>query len=213
MKSESIMSLKNVKKQYFHGRFKKKITFSIEADYEFKKPAIICLMGANGAGKTTLFEIMTGSNMPTSGSVECLGHDIHNIKYQQRDRLAIHYHQSYQVRKMKWTKPNFMLNKTDSNYPEVHLFDEPQFNSQDGYIGFMVDFFKKLRSEGKLVFLCLHPMENYHLQIVEEICEEFMLVHKGKLHHFNTWNEFTSDERTRDYLGKNLDQYSESKGE
>jgi energy-coupling factor transporter ATP-binding protein EcfA2 len=39
----------------------------------------------------------------------------------------------------------------------VHLFDEPQFNLQDGYIGFMLDFFRRLRAEGRLVVSCLHP--------------------------------------------------------
>ena len=38
-------------------------------------------------------------------------------------------------------------------------FNEPQFNTQDGYIGFMLDFFRQLRGQGKLVFLCLHPNE------------------------------------------------------
>ena len=33
-----------------------------------------------------------------------------------------------------------------SDYPVVHLFDEPQFNTQDGYIGFMLDFFKSFFS-------------------------------------------------------------------
>ena len=47
----------------------------------------------------------------------------------------------------------------------VHLFDEPQFEPQDGYIGFMLDFFRKLRAEGRLVFVCLHPTASYHLEI------------------------------------------------
>ena len=58
----------------------------------------------------------------------------------------------------------------------VHLFDEPQFNTQDGYIGFMLDFFRRLRSEGRLVFVCLHPNERFHLQILQEICERFIFV-------------------------------------
>ena len=40
----------------------------------------------------------------------------------------------------------------------VHLFDEPQFNPQDGYIGFMLDFFRKLRAEGRLASsACTRP--------------------------------------------------------
>lgn len=208
MNSTPILEVKNVRKEYFRGRFfKKQRTFSLEADFEFAKPAIVGVMGANGAGKTTLFEMMTGSTPPTHGRVHCLGQDIHNIKYNERDRLAIHYHQSYQVRRLKWTKPTFMLQTAVSDYPIVHLFDEPQFNTQDGYIGFMLDFFQKLRSEGRLIFMSIHPTEQYHLQIVQEICERFMFVYKGQVFHFDTWAQFVADERVREYLGKNLEEY------
>ena len=63
----------------------------------------------------------------------------------------------------------------------MHLFDEPQFNTQDGYIGFMLDFFRKLRGEGRLVFVCLHPTERYHLEILREICERFLFVEGGRV--------------------------------
>ena len=56
-------------------------------------------MGPNGSGKTTLFELITGSNAPSAGRVVCMGQDIHGVKARERDRLAIHYHQSYQVRR------------------------------------------------------------------------------------------------------------------
>jgi ABC-type Na+ transport system ATPase subunit NatA len=94
-----------------------------------------------------------------------------------------------------------------SDYPIVHLFDEPQFNTQDGYIGFMLDFFKKLRGEGRLIFMSLHPTEQYHLQIVQEICERFMFVFQGQVFHFESWEQFVADERVRTYLGKNLEAY------
>ena len=61
----------------------------------------------------------------------------------------------------------------------MHLFDEPQFNTQDGYIGFMLDFFRTLRAEDRLVFLCLHPNEPYHLEILRESCERFLFVNQG----------------------------------
>ena len=117
-------------------------------------------MGPNGSGKTTLFELITGSNRPSAGQVIVGGRDIHRVRYRERDRLAIHYHQSYQVRAWKRSRPSFMLEPAASDSPLVHLFDEPQFNTQDGYIGFMVQFFRKLRAEGRLVFVCLHPNES-----------------------------------------------------
>ena len=46
-----------------------------------------------------------------------------------------------------------MLETPRSDYPLVHVFDEPQFSTQDGYIGFMLNFFQHLRSTGAWCFL------------------------------------------------------------
>ena len=62
-------------------------------------------MGPNGSGKTTLFELITGSNGRPRGRVLVAGQDIHAVRYGERDRLAIHYHQSYQVRAFRRTRP------------------------------------------------------------------------------------------------------------
>ena len=105
------------------------------------------------------------------------------MKYRDRDRLAIHYHQSFQVRHFKRLRPSFMLEPAKFDYPMVHLFDEPQFNTQDGYIGFMLGFFRKLRTEGRLVFVCVHPKQAFHLDIMREICESFVFVGKRRTHH------------------------------
>ena len=88
--------------------------------------------------------------------------------------------------------------------PVLHLFDEPQFNTQDGYIGFMLDFFRKLRAEGKLVFVCLHPTARYHLEILKEIGESFLLVHGGKAVRKPSFSDLVADERTRGYLGPEM---------
>jgi hypothetical protein len=34
----------------------------------------------------------------------------------------------------------------------------------------LLDFVRRSRREGRLVFLCLHPNERYHLDIMGEIC-------------------------------------------
>ena len=91
------------------------------------------------------------------------------MRIRERDRLAIHYHQSYQVRHFREADPDFTLPAVQTRLPLLHLFDEPQFNTQDGYIGFMLDFFAKLARERKLVFVCLHPNERYHLEILKEV--------------------------------------------
>ena len=199
--SEPILQVKGLRKVYTQGFLRRKRTFSLEADFTFEKPAIVGVMGPNGSGKTTLFELITGSNAPTAGRVRCMGRDIHRVRYDERDRLAIHYHQSYQVRRFRRTLPNFLLDPAHSDYPIVHLFDEPQFNTQDGYIGFMLDFFRKLRVEGRLVFVCLHPNEAFHLKILQEICDRFIFVRNGRLTEAPDWKALLSDEQVRAYLG------------
>jgi ABC-type branched-subunit amino acid transport system ATPase component len=178
------------------------IAFSVTADLTFAAPAIVVMMGPNGAGKTTLFELITGSNVPTSGRVLCAGEDIQRVKYRQRDRLAIHYHQSYQVRRIRRTRPDVLLRPAPTDYPLVHLFDEPQFNTQDGYIGFMLQFFRRLRAEGRLVVVCLHPTEAYHLEILRELAEQWVFVDAGRAEAFPSFETLMGNERAQAYLGR-----------
>lgn len=201
MTAPPILALEAVRKEYTMGWPRRRVTFSLAADLVFDKPEIVGVMGPNGAGKTTLFEMMTGSNQPSSGRVLCMGRDIHRVKYRERDRLAIHYHQSYQVRKFRRRVPSALLQSAGCDYPMVHLFDEPQFNTQDGYIGFMLDFFRRLRGEGRLVLICLHPTAQYHLDIMREICERFLFVEGGRVTQSPDFASFTADERVGRYLG------------
>src|SRR6185503_1534040 len=120
--SAPILEVRNLKKTYSRGLISKRTTFSLEGSFKAEKPEIIGVMGPNGAGKTTLFEMLSGSNVPTGGQILCGGQDIQGVKYRERDRMVIHYHQSYQVRSVKRTKPNFMLQPAPSSYPLVHIF-------------------------------------------------------------------------------------------
>ena len=196
-----ILAVDKVRKIYARGFLRNKPTFRLEADFRIEGPAIVGVMGPNGSGKTTLFELITGSNRPTSGRVLCMGRDIHRVRSDERDRIAVHYHQSYQVRRFRRRRPNFLLERAKSEYPMVHLFDEPQFNTQDGYIGFMLAFFRRLRAEGRLVFVCLHPHETCHLTILREVCERFVFVQDGALTHARDFDTLLSDRNVRAYLG------------
>ena len=196
-----ILEVRNLKKTYSRGFVAKKQTFSLEGSFKVEKPEIIGVMGPNGAGKTTLFEMLSGSNVPTSGQILCGGTDIQTVKYRQRDRLAIHYHQSYQVRSVKKTKPNFMLQPAPSAYPLVHIFDEPQFSTQDGYIGFMLQFFRQLRASGRVVFLCIHPYEPFHIDILRDTCERFLFVSKGQVAELPDHRTLLGHPGVREYLG------------
>ena len=196
-----MLRVENLRKVYTRGLLDRTPTFTLEADFAVDGPAIVGVMGPNGSGKTTLFELITGSNRPTAGRVLCAGQDIHRVRYAERARLAMHYHQSYQVRHFRKTVPSAFLERSRSSEPLVHLFDEPQFSLQDGYIGFMLDFFRRLRAQGKVVFVCLHPNEPYHLELLAEACERFIFVHGGRLAHGATLPALAENEAFRSYLG------------
>jgi len=200
----TLLKVENIRKVYTRGVLVRRPTFTLEADLAFESPGIIGVIGPNGAGKTTLFEIMTGSNRPTAGRVLVAGTDIHRVKYRQRDRLAIHYHQSYQVRHFRKVVPALFLAPAPTERPLVHLFDEPQFNTVDGYIGFMLDFFRRLRREGHLVLVCLHPTARYHLEILKEVADEFLLVAGGRVSRRSDWQALVSDDAVRAYLGPEM---------
>ena len=196
-----LLAVEGLEKRYRRGRFSREVAFSLAADFRVDAPETLGVLGPNGSGKTTLFELITGGNVPSAGRVVVAGQDIHRVRYRERDRLAVHYHQSYQVRSIKRTTPAFLLERASLARPLVHLFDEPQFNPQDGYIGFMLDFFRKLRNEGRVVFLCLHPTEPYHLDILRESCERFIFMQRGTPVLIPDYASLTRDDRVRAYLG------------
>ena len=197
-----ILEVRSLVKRYTRGLIHRTETFRLEAELTIQDSAVVGVMGPNGSGKTTLFELITGSNIPSAGSVRVMGRNIHDVKYAERDRLAIHYHQSYQVRHFRRTRPSFLMQSAGHDYPMVHLFDEPQFNTQDGYIGFMLDFFRRLRSEGRLVFVCLHPNEPYHLELMEEVCERYVFVLAGIVREYPDFRSMLREHDVRTYLGR-----------
>jgi ABC-type multidrug transport system ATPase subunit len=196
-----LLHVDHLAKRYTHGLWRPRTTFSLEADFRVDAPAVVGVLGPNGSGKTTLFELITGSNRPSGGVVRIAGQDIHAVRPRERDRLAIHYHQSYQVRRFRAGKPPWLLEHAASAAPLVHLFDEPQFNTQDGYIGFMLEFFRTLHARGRIVFLCLHPNEPVHVEILREACERFVFVHQGRLTLAERFDGLLADPKVRNYLG------------
>jgi ABC-type Na+ transport system ATPase subunit NatA len=199
---EPILQVERLEKIYRQGLLGRgRRTFGLTADFTIARPEIVGVMGPNGSGKTTLFELLSGSNVPTSGKVICAGQDIQRVKYRERDRLVIHYHQSYQVRRVQKTVPSVLLGRAASPYPFVHIFDEPQFSTQDGYIGFMLGFFQRLRASGRVVFLCVHPNEPFQVDIMRNTCERFLFVSKGAVAEFPDYGRLLGHPGVREYLG------------
>jgi ABC-type branched-subunit amino acid transport system ATPase component len=199
--SMPLLQVDGLRKQYTRGWPRRETTFRLAAHFTVHEPQVIGVMGPNGSGKTTLFELITGSNQPSAGEVRVAGRNIHQVRRSERDRLAIHYHQSYQVRAFQRGKPDVLLQRAGRSKPLVHLFDEPQFNTQDGYIGFMLDFFRHLRADGHVVFLCVHPNERFHLEILREICERYLFVHQGAVTESAGFEALVAQPAVRSYLG------------
>ncbi|MBC8119505.1 MAG: ATP-binding cassette domain-containing protein [Burkholderiaceae bacterium] len=200
-----LLHLQALRKEYRRSRWARAPSFVLQADLAFTEPAIVGVLGPNGSGKTTLFELITGSNAPTAGSVRVDGQDIHRVRRNERGMLARHYHQSYQIRRFRSWKPEALLERAARDEPLVHLFDEPQLNTQDGYIGFMLRFFQKLRQRDRLLFVCLHPNERWQLDLMREIASRFLFVAKGEVTAHPTFDDMLKLPVAREYLGRLAD--------
>lgn len=66
----------------------------------------------------------------------------------------------------------------------------------------MLDFFRKLRAENRLVFICLHPTAKYHLDILKEVCERFVFVAGGRVNEAPSLDALKQAPRFRAYLGE-----------
>jgi hypothetical protein len=71
----------------------------------------------------------------------------------------------------------------------------------------MLQYFRQLYMMRCLVFVSVHPTEVFQLEIVRNLCQKFMFVHKGQITHYATWEAFTREENVRDYLGDTLLEY------
>jgi ABC-type histidine transport system ATPase subunit len=199
-----LLAVDGLCKEYRRHRFARP-TFALNASLRFDQPAIVGVLGPNGSGKTTLFELITGLNQPTRGEVRVCGQAIHRVKRSQRGQLARHYHQSYQLRRFHEWMPEVLQQPAGLDEARVHLFDEPQFNTQDGYIGFMLRFFRRLRSEGKLIFVCMHPNERWQIELMRELAESLVFVHRGTVSEYRDFDALVATPEARDYLGALLD--------
>ncbi|RZI38810.1 ATP-binding cassette domain-containing protein, partial [Herbaspirillum sp. HC18] len=74
--SAPLLAIEKVHKLYRRGFLDRTPAFQLEVDHRFDRPEIVGVMGPNGAGKTTLFEMIAGSNAPSSGRVVVAGQDI-----------------------------------------------------------------------------------------------------------------------------------------
>jgi ABC-type branched-subunit amino acid transport system ATPase component len=60
-----------------------------EVSFSCAEGSITALLGPNGAGKTTMFNVISGAQRPSSGSVHFAGHDVTHAPSHARARLGM----------------------------------------------------------------------------------------------------------------------------
>ena len=78
---ETIIEVKNLKKNYGDRKILKDISFSIE------KGEIISIIGESGAGKSTLMRCINGLEGINSGSIKFYDTDITKLKEKERNSI------------------------------------------------------------------------------------------------------------------------------
>jgi putative ABC transport system ATP-binding protein len=83
-----MLELNNVSKNYIEGN----TTHSVLNDFDLniRKGEIVILLGKSGSGKSTLLNIISGIDIPDSGSVKIDGKDI--TKLSEKDRTLVRRH-------------------------------------------------------------------------------------------------------------------------
>jgi hypothetical protein len=122
------------------------------------------------------------------------------VRTDERDRLAIHYHQSYQVRHFRSLSER-AAGAAGCDYPLVHLFRRAAVQHAGRLYRLHARLLPQPAQRGRLVFLCVHPNERFHLEILEEICERFIFVQKGTVTPAPTIAGLVAHEPCRAYLG------------
>ena len=77
-----MLELKNVNKSYLEGNIKHAVLSNL--DLHVSKGEIIILFGKSGSGKSTLLNIISGIDVPDSGSVAIDGTDITKLSEKER---------------------------------------------------------------------------------------------------------------------------------
>ena len=137
-----------------------------------------------------------------SGHVYVAGTDIHRVKYRERDRLAIHYHQSYQVRRFRKLVPSVLLPRGRRRSTRWCICSTSRNSTCRTAISASCSTsFASCARRAASWCLCLHPTAGWHLEILAEIAEQFLVVDGGVTRQPD-FRALIADERTRAYLGR-----------
>ena len=80
-----MVSLQHIKKVFNKGKLNE-VTALHDVSVAINKGEFLVIIGANGSGKTTLLNIIEGSEIPTSGTIEINGSDVTKLPEYKRSR-------------------------------------------------------------------------------------------------------------------------------
>src|SRR6185437_12545495 len=132
----NVIRVRDLTKRYGDVLAVDSISFDVTAG------ATVGLLGGNGAGKTTTIAMLLGLLVPTSGSIEVLGHDM------ARDRFAA-------LARMNFSSPYISLPHRLSVAENLriygHLYDVPRLERRIGELAEELDLAELLdRPAGQL---------------------------------------------------------------
>jgi lipoprotein-releasing system ATP-binding protein len=87
MNTADILQVENLRKVYRSGR--SELVVFENLTFQVRKGEMLAIVGASGSGKSTLLHILGALDEPTSGTVECAGVKLHELKGDAAERSRI----------------------------------------------------------------------------------------------------------------------------
>ncbi|KAJ3632051.1 hypothetical protein Zmor_024840 [Zophobas morio] len=202
VKSETLISLQNIKKSYGSKEVLRGITL------EIKKGDRIGVIGTNGAGKSTLSEVISGIRKPTSGHLDVTKNTLVGIQFQQSKYpvgisvydLIKYYLEVYHIEMKKSELDDLMIKYQIIEFknraieklsggqqqrvnillslihnPDLVIFDEISTGLDIEVRQEIFDFIKEnVIDKNKALMLVTHNMNE-----IEEMCNKFIYVDNG----------------------------------
>lgn len=196
-------------------------------DFEIEKEKITVVLGKNGVGKTTLLSLIDGYLTHDSGKIikQKESAYIYDTPYLYEYLTGEEYLSLMKEISQDRTKLNIeelikdlemeeAIGKTISSYSlgmkhklallssillnyKLYLIDEPLASLDPESQKFMIEFFKKMKIEGKTLVISTHM-----LFVAYTLADDFVIFKNKELHKFE--NSFSSYEDFEDFVIKNI---------
>ena len=170
----NVLSLQNVVKAYANHIAVNDVSFDVKAG------SIFGLLGPNGAGKTSLIRIITTITAADSGKIFLNDHPLNHlhpneIGYMPEERGLYWWDKKIgDLSKGMSQKVQFIA--TVVHDPSLIILDEPFSGLDPINANLIKDEIYQLKEKGASILFSTHRMEQ-----VEEICEDIVLINKGKI--------------------------------